>query len=91
MKRLAQVTGWGNQSCQVTFGYMPARVHVAQDDSYLDNDNWGYIVSTTICGMDKTLVSAQGKSLEEALSNLIEEIPKKCLAMAERYQEWAKR
>lgn len=42
MKLLAVMTRWSNQTLSVDVSYMPARMYVGEDDSYLDNQDWGF-------------------------------------------------
>lgn len=83
-KLIAELNGWGDQSSRVTFGFMPMRVHTAQDDSHLDYNNWGWVASTgVINGKD---VGAQGESLEEALWNLAQAIGSRKEQLAAHYK-----
>lgn len=86
MTLLSKMTGWGDQSLSVSFGYKRARVWDAQDDSRLVNDTWGFTAGTRICGQDHD-VHAQGKTLEEALWALCEEIVKKLEDIGRRRAE----
>lgn len=79
MKLIAEVSGHGYESSRVNIGYMRARVFTAQDESHLDDSNWGYTASTTIFGEKDydgkpQTVSAQGPDLIFALKNLAREI-----------------
>ena len=72
---LAELTGKGDQSLAIDTGYKRARVFVAQDESHLDPNDRGFTVATGISGLrdwdgKELRVSAQGKTQEEALTNL---------------------
>jgi len=75
MDLLADLTGWDDQCLSVKIGYKRARIRTAQDESHLDSKDKGFTVATSICGSFKEdSVTAQGKSLEEALRNLAGEV-----------------
>lgn len=86
MKLLSKATEWDDEHLKVEIGYTPARVYdYDRDCSRLDGSNWNFVVSTKICGADKDQrVGAQGKTLEQALMRLVEEIEKNC----ERRMDW---
>lgn len=85
MKLIAVLNRWSNTSSSVAISYMPARVYTAQDESHLDDTNWGWAAGTTICGT-KLDVGAQGKTLEEALWRLAVAIPEKLEQMVYSYK-----
>jgi hypothetical protein len=74
MKLLATLTGSGDQGLAVTVGYKRARVFIAQDESELSPHDWGYTVSTKICGVEEHSISAQGRTLELALESLAQAV-----------------
>ena len=74
MKLLAAITGWSSQSLGVDIGYKEAKTWDADQEPTLHPNNWGWVVSTTICSKDTFSISAQGKSLEEALWRLALEV-----------------
>lgn len=76
MTLLAKLTGWSDQSLSVEIGFKRARTIVAQDESYLNENVRGFIVSTKLIGHDHS-IGAQGADLLSALWALCEEIVKK--------------
>lgn len=85
MKLIGQLTGWGDWSLSTNVCYMRASRHEDQDQVIIDDADWGFTVSTTICGSD-CKVHAQGKTLEQALRNLAEAVPA-CLLMSRRWYD----
>lgn len=83
MTLLSRLTGWGNQSLSVSIGYKRARVRTAQDESHLDDSEWGFTAGTRICGQDRD-ASAQGRTLEEALWALCKEVATQAAAIRDR-------
>lgn len=85
MKLIANMNGWGDQSSRVSIGYMPARRYneLGENDG-IDASNWGWVVSTTICGYDGITVGAQHKKLDGALLALVKAIPEKLVELAQR-------
>lgn len=83
MTLLGKLTGWGDQSLSVSVGYKRARVYTAQNDSHLNNHEWGFTARTRICGQDRD-VSAQGSTLEEALWTLCKEVVSQAAAIRDR-------
>lgn len=73
MKLLADITGWSDQSLTVHISYMRARVYDDYGDNLGLSNDWGYVVSTTVCGMELR-VSSQSKTLEKALENLARDV-----------------
>ncbi len=73
MTLLGELTNWSDQGLSVSIGYKRARVFMAQDETRLDNNTWGFVVSTRVCGQGQD-IGAQGKTLEEALWTLCVEI-----------------
>lgn len=79
MKLIAELSGHGYESTNVSIGYMRARVYTAQDESHLDDTHWGFTASTTIFGEKDydgkpQRVSSQGRDLIAALKSLAREI-----------------
>lgn len=91
MKLLAEVTGWSDQCLSVETGYKRRRQQLSQDESTIVDGDWGWVVSTTICGTGELKVSAQGETLEEALRNLAASIPHTLCERASRYTSHAQR
>lgn len=83
MTLLGKLTGWGDQSLSVSVGYKRARVRIAQDESHLDDSEWGFTAGTRICGQDRD-ISAQGDSLEKALWELCKEVVSQAVAIRDR-------
>lgn len=80
MTLLGRLTGWDDQSLSVSVGYKRARVRVVQDESHLDDSEWGFTAGTRICGQDRD-VSAQGRTLEEALWALCKKVATQAAAI----------
>lgn len=87
MKLIARLNGWSDGSSRVKAGFMPKRVYTDVDSSYIDDSDWGWVVSTTICGMPKESneVYAQGKKLETALLALAKAIVDRFAEMRDVY------
>lgn len=83
MTLLGKLTEWGDQSLSVSIGYKRACVRVAQDESHLNDSEWGFTARTRICGQDRD-VSAQGGTLEEALWALCKEVVSQAAAIRDR-------
>lgn len=76
MVLLAKLTKWGDQSLAINVGYKRARVYIAQDESSLNDAEWGFTVSTKVLGYEQTM-EAQGPNLRAALWALCEVVVKR--------------
>lgn len=89
MKLLAIMTGWSDQSLSVTIGYKAARGWDANTEWIVDDKDWGFVVATTICGAKELDVSAQGKTLEDALFALAKNVQDRLLQLRKWYDDKA--
>jgi len=87
MLLLHDMTGWGDSTCRIKIGYMRARVRVAQDETKVDDSDWGWIAQANVCNGPE--VNGQGKTLEEALMGCAIEIQEKVSATALRHNDAA--
>ncbi len=83
MTLLGQLTGYGDQSLEVCVGYKRRRDYDSQDESHLNNDVWGFTVSTKVLGLSHP-INEQGETLEAALWSLCETIEAEVSDMSQR-------
>lgn len=92
MTLLADVTEWGDQCLSVKIGYKRAREYYAVGESFLDDNDWGFVATTET--MHNGTAEGQGKTLNEALYQLALNVHKKnCSALrnAERTHKASER
>lgn len=82
-KLIGELSGYGHDCTTVKVTYNAARIYNGWGEYEGLSNDWGYAVSTKICGEDVE-VSAQDKELEEALWKLAQAIPEKLRDMHNR-------
>lgn len=85
-KLIGELSGYSHDCTVVKVMYNPARIYNGFGEYEGMSNEWGYAVSTKICG-EEVEVNAQDKELEEALWKLAQAIPEKLQAMHNRRKE----